>query len=1057
MNAIFQFQVRHSSNRWVLGLTGLILLFIGLFAGYKFNLTAGEGIYLNSPYTIGFMVALLSLSIIFLAILFALEILYKEWDSNFDIILFSYPVSLKKYLIGKFSFFATKTLLSFFILIVGFVIGQNLRTGDEMQLGFNLWSYVYPFLIFGLLNCFLVCSFLFMIAYTTRKKLLVVIGGLLLYVLYMVLLVFSNSPFMAGSMPQSIEVQQLSSIIDPFGTSAYFFEARHFSVAEKNEFVTPLLGFLALNRTVYVMLSLVFLWMANRYYAFTKTVSKKELKQKKLRKPNPTSHIIQNVKTPTFNYGKASEVKAVLSFAKVDLIYLFKSVTIVAVSILLVFFVGMEMYAEIDKGIRLPEYYASSGLLSTSISQSFHLLAALILVYFVNDLYWRSYAANFYLIEQSTSFSKVKLKGHLISVSALVVFFTITLVLLALIFQVSYGYFHIDWWAYWGVVVFNTLPLILLAAFLILINSLLTNKYAALGVSILSVIVLTTPLIKMVIPYPLLHVFSGFRGIYSDLNEYGVYLPAFMYRLCFGIGLLGILWMLHSYFNTRAWTKLKSGLAVLFVGLAFFSGSKFINGYIPKNEDAKVLEAASYEKSYRHYQDIAQPTITEVDTKIDLYPSENAYQIEGTYTLENLADESIGSILFNFHSDLKLEDATLRIHDDEISINEFVSEVKLDVPLLPNEVCTLKFELSYKWYAVNGHESFNAIVDNGSFMRISNYYPALGYQSDNELEDVQKREEYGLGEPTVLKSLEMPEVSINDFIDLNMVVSTEDGQTPIGIGNLKTSWTENGRVYSQYKTNGLPFRFAVASSKYQKKSITHRGIAIEVLYDEKHPENVERLVNNAVLSLDYCIDNFNGYPFDKISFIEVSSFTSGFAATAYPATIFMTENMIFHTNIESDPTKDVINELAGHELAHVWWGNSQINPDEREGASMLTESLAMYTEMMIYKKLYGKERMMERVQVHQQIYDNEKGLYGNTPLYKVPYGATHIAYSKGAIAMVKLSELIGEEKVNEALKNFLLNNKYPKKPTSLDLLEEFYNVAPNQDAKSEMEKLFTTI
>ena len=93
----------------------------------------------------------------------------------------------------------------------------------------------------------------------------------------------------------------------------------------------------------------------------------------------------------------------------------------------------------------------------------------------------------------------------------------------------------------------------------------------------------------------------------------------------------------------------------------------------------------------------------------------------------------------------------------------------------------------------------------------------------------------------------------------------------------------------------------------------------------------------------------------------------------------------------------------------------------------------------------------------QQIYDNEKGLYGNTPLYKVPYGATHIAYSKGAIAMVKLSELIGEEKVNEALKNFLLNNKYPKKPTSLDLLEEFYNVAPNQDAKSEMEKLFTTI
>lgn len=1056
MNAIFQFQLKHSSNRWVLGLTGVILLFIGWFSGYKFNLTAGEGIYLNSPYTIGFMVALLSLSVIFLATLFALEILYKEWDAKFDIILFSYPVSLKTYLIGKFSFFAAKTLLCFFLLMVGFVIGQNLRTGSEIQSGFNLWSYMYPFLIFGVLNCFFVCSFLFMIAYTTRKKLLVVIGGLLLYVLYMVLLVFSNSPFMAGSMPQSIQVQQLSSIIDPFGVSAYFFEARHFSVSDKNHFVTPLLGFLALNRAVYVLLSLVFLWISYRYYAFTKTVSKKELKPKKIKTSHKTS-ILQNTKTPTFNFNNGSGVKAILSFAKVDLIYLFKSVTIVAVSILLVFFVGMEMYAEIDKGIRLPEYYASSGLLATSISQSFHFLGALILVYFVNDLYWRSSATNFYLIEQSTFYSKVKLKGHLVSVSTLIVFFTVLLVLLALVFQVSYGYFHIDWLAYLGVFVFNTLPLLLLAVFLIIVNSLLKHKYAALGVSILVVIVLTTPLIKMVLPYPLLHVFSGFKGVYSDLNGYGVYLPAFTYRLCFGLGLLGLLWMLHSYFKTRAWTKLKLGLVVIFVGLGIFNGSKFMKGYIPNDDETIATEAASYEKNYRHYQNIAQPTITDVDTKIDLYPYENAYQIEGTYILENLAYEPIEKILLNFHSDLRINEATLSVHDEKISLDEFVSEIKLNKPLMPGETATLEFNLSYEWFAVNGHQSFNAIVDNGSFMRISNYYPTLGYQSDKELEDAQKRKEYGLGDPTALKPLEMPEVFKNDFINLDMVVSTEVGQTPIGTGNLEKSWTENDRVYSHYKTNDLPFRFAVASSEYQNKSITHRGINIEVLYDETHSENVDRLLNNAMLSLDYCIDNFGVYPFERMSFVEVSAFTSGFAATAYPATIFMTENMIFHTNIDSDPSKDVINELAGHELSHIWWGNSLISPDEREGASMLTESLAMYTEMMIYKKMYGTERMKERVKIHEQIYDNEKGLYGNSPLYKVPYGATHIVYSKGAIAMVKLSELIGEDKVNEALRHFLANNKYPKKPTSLDLLEEFYNVAPDEDTKSKIDKLFKAI
>ena len=52
----------------------------------------------------------------------------------------------------------------------------------------------------------------------------------------------------------------------------------------------------------------------------------------------------------------------------------------------------------------------------------------------------------------------------------------------------------------------------------------------------------------------------------------------------------------------------------------------------------------------------------------------------------------------------------------------------------------------------------------------------------------------------------------------------------------------------------------------------------------------------------------------------------------------------------------MINELAGHELSHLWWGNSQISPDNREGDIMLTETLAMYTELMLLKKMYGKQK-----------------------------------------------------------------------------------------------------
>lgn len=136
--------------------------------------------------------------------------------------------------------------------------------------------------------------------------------------------------------------------------------------------------------------------------------------------------------------------------------------------------------------------------------------------------------------------------------------------------------------------------------------------------------------------------------------------------------------------------------------------------------------------------------------------------------------------------------------------------------------------------------------------------------------------------------------------------------------------------------------------------------------------------------------------------------------------------MVFHADIRKDKNQDVINEQVGHELSHLWWGNSQIDPYDREGAPMLTETLAMYTEMMIFKKMYGKEKMMERLKVHQQIYDEEKGLSGDQSLMTVESKNTHISYSKGAITMVKLTELIGEAQVNKALRSFLNHNKYPK-------------------------------
>ena len=77
MNAIFQYELNQITKRWVTYPMFFAIILLGVFCGNKFNMTAGEGIYLNSPYTIGFMMGMFSLSIIFFAILYSNQILFK--------------------------------------------------------------------------------------------------------------------------------------------------------------------------------------------------------------------------------------------------------------------------------------------------------------------------------------------------------------------------------------------------------------------------------------------------------------------------------------------------------------------------------------------------------------------------------------------------------------------------------------------------------------------------------------------------------------------------------------------------------------------------------------------------------------------------------------------------------------------------------------------------------------------------------------------------------------------------------------------------------------------
>ena len=699
-----------------------------------------------------------------------------------------------------------------------------------------------------------------------------------------------------------------------------------------------------------------------------------------------------------------------------------------------------------------------------TILETFPFLCILVLLFYGNELIWRSKDSNFYLIEDSTPITPfIKMISRWISLGNIVVILLIWIVIISIIFQIGYQYYYYNFTAYLSLFYVIGMPLILSCGLIVFSQYLFENKYISLVISTIFVFLTNSNLGKYFgLTHPLFRFAKTFSSEISGMNGYGGYLHAFHWRIIFGICITFLLFFVVVKYRQNVKTKfsfLQLITTFLLIFGAIFSGIHIHNQLEIKDEETTLDWQQNYEIKYRKFQNIAQPTITEIKTNIDLFPEKNAYKVSATYTLQNKKNQPITKLLFYVTNEIQLKKLAVINSKDSLSDKSFGQYwITLSKPLQPNETIKTKIEFEYVWNPFTRHEPFNAIVENGSFIRISNYFPSLGYNSDNEILDNTERKNRKLGTQTEVLSLSSPRKTAHDFINFESILSTSNDQTAIGVGELVGMWTKRNRNYFHYKTTSkIPPRFAVSSGKYVFKKQQHRGISIEVFYHLSHHENVNHLIENAKKTFDYCEQNFGKYPFKTIRFAEISSFSKGFAATAYPATIYMAEDVIFHANIKGDKQQDVINELAGHELSHEWWGANQLVPDEREGAKLLTETLAMYTELMLVKKMYGTKRVLENVQLHQGVYLSERGLMEEQPLIKTRNENAHQHYSKGLVVMYQLAQMIGEEKVNLALRN--LFKKYANStmsPISTDLLVELYAISKPQ-FHAKIEDLFKRI
>jgi len=130
-----------------------------------------------------------------------------------------------------------------------------------------------------------------------------------------------------------------------------------------------------------------------------------------------------------------------------------------------------------------------------------------------------------------------------------------------------------------------------------------------------------------------------------------------------------------------------------------------------------------------------------------------------------------------------------------------------------------------------------------------------------------------------------------------------------------------------------------------------------------------------------------------------------------------------------------------------------------QGATMMSETLAQYSALMVMKKKYGDDKMARflKYELDQYLVGRGTERKKENPLYRNE-NQPYIHYRKGSVAMYALQDAIGEDKVDQALAAYIRKVGFQEPPYTIsrELLAEFRAVTPPEH-QPMIEDLFETI
>ncbi len=1010
---------------------------------FSLGVNGGERVKTNGAINIAQSISALGQLTLFFAAVFTVTGVMRDDEHKAIEIVHATPVKTFDLAFSRMLGVFSVTFICLLVGVLGMFVGQFMPSVDAEAFGeFNPLFYLQPILLFLVINSLLVSSIYIAVATITRRRSLVYVSAVALFMLLTGVGIFIGEN----------SADLVTSLADPFGGAPLQIITQYWTAVEKNQNLVPIMSLLGLNRL---------LWLAVAIASFGVTLAmyKRGLVSTG-RKTNKTNvkEITQPIQVTgaTTHHGSSANLIAFFARAKMEYLAIVKSIPFLILSLIaLAMFVTVIYFsASFTADPTLP----TSATVVQMVMMGFGFSMLIITVFFGSDIIWRERTVNIHEIVDATPVKNaVLLCAKWIALFGVILTLVLLGIIVGMIGQTVLGDVPINPWTYLkvGLVAFALAMLVDAVAVLFIQNFMPGRVIGMLVAGALSIGF--SFLAYLPFYHPLMNYGTGMHpGAYSEINGFNG-LTDMGWWSAYWIGLILLLlvasiWLFRRGTQTSLRARIKGlraqiGPATSFiavVGLAGFIGFgsliyKRLN--IDQNyRNAKASEKyqVKYEQDMKQFTTLDLPRIRRVELNVNLKPSNQEATVSGTYQLENASDQAIETVyvsLASGHTEdnrvLTITGAIAELNADDAALlaGYQLRRFKFEPALLPGQTATMEFET---YFHSPRFGDGSPILKNGTFLNNTQVLPNLGVPK-NFMYDPDKRRKYKLPEREKRAKRDDLNARANnlfgssaDYVDFKATMCTDADQIAIAPGTLINTYEKNDQACRDYEANRpiLNF-FSFVSQDYAQVNEVWSGtngqtVDVAIYYHEAHNYNVPLMMTAAKSSLDIYTQAYGPYLYEQLRIME---FPYGAHAQAFAGTIPFSENIGFIQNPGDPDDVDSIDSasyVTMHEIAHQWFAH-QLVPADVKGFNVVSEGLTENAALHAYEKEFGwakARRLLDKRAIQVYLTGRTMDSENELPL-ALGDGKAYQDYAKASWVFWGLRQTVGADKVNGAMKSLI--------------------------------------